>query len=643
MNTRQTFVVYNQNYYFNRVDQSPEINESATTITSNNTNNIYINSNNVNNFFYQKPPKKTPIPQTPQINSVSFNISNPKQKNFQKKTNFPNSKIYTKNIIKNEQSTTYNRSMSQALMGQNKSRAFIKNKLTNNKSQLMNQKNLIQNSAKIKNNNSQIQLISNTNQESNTTINNYNSKSDVESFKSKKNNYSKKLSLGVISPLNKMNSGNIQNNNKVINNNKNNNYFSENEQKIEKTAVLNVEEFLMIEEKLSDVIKCIEIYNSCEEESFDFLNFYFNNSLSKNIHKYFLKPEFLQIINLSINLLIFSLIISYDMSKNENVFIKYKKYLHELLTFSHSIIILLSKYFCNKIVENSSNIWVKRLEKLTQKYDSHPKTGVQIIKEIKNYCNIFLERLYILLNQYPNKTLIDIHNKIDMISVNDLHKIYRDKIHRDLNQNGSILPSSSFLQKNKITNNQNISIPYLKTKNNKLYTLVLDLDETLIHFKNNPNDENSGKLQFRPYLENFLKEVKKYYELIVFTAATQDYADPIINAIEDKGTKFDYRLYRMHTIIIDNDFVKDLSKLGRDLSKTIIVDNMEQNYKLQKSNGISIRPFWGKDTEDTSLLDLIDVLVKIAKFNMDVREGILRFKEDIISKVSSDIFRRAQK
>ena len=117
MNTRQTFVVYNQNYYFNRVDQSPEINESATTITSNNTNNIYINSNNVNNFFYQKPPKKTPIPQTPQINSVSFNISNPKQKNFQKKTNFPNTKIYTKNIIKNEQNTTYNRSMSQALMG----------------------------------------------------------------------------------------------------------------------------------------------------------------------------------------------------------------------------------------------------------------------------------------------------------------------------------------------------------------------------------------------------------------------------------------------------------------------------------------------------------------------------------------------
>ena len=640
MDTKQTFVFYNQNYFFKGVDQTPETNESATTITSNNTNNIYINPNNVNNFFYQKPPKKTPIPQTPQIISDSFDISVPRQKNIVKKASFPNSKIYTKNIIKNDQNTTfYNRSMSQSLMNQNKTRALIKNKLTNNKSQILNQKNLIQNNEKNINNNANQ---SNSNSGSNNSINNYNSKSDVESFNSKKNKYSKRLSYGSISPpINKMNSANIQNFNKIFNNN--NCYFSENEQKIEKTVVLNVEEFLMIEGKLSDVIKCIENYNSCEEESFEFLNFYFNTSLGKNIHKYFLKPQFLQIINRSINLIIFSLIISYDMSKNEDFFIKFKNYLHELLNFSHSIIILLSKYFCNKIVENNSNIWVQRLVKLTQQYDSHPKTGVQIIKEIENYCNIFLERIYILLNQYPNKILININNEIDFISVNELNKIYRDKIHRDLNKNGSILPSSSFLKENKITNNQNISLPYLKTKSNKLYTLVLDLDETLIHFKINPHDENSGKLQFRPYLENFLKEVKKYYELVVFTAATQDYADPIINAIEDKGVKFDFRLYRMHTIIIENDFVKDLSRLGRDLSKTIIVDNMEQNYKLQKNNGISIRPFWGKDTEDTALLDLIDVLQKIAKYNMDVRDGILRFKEDIISKVSSDIFRRAQK
>ena len=168
------------------------------------------------------------------------------------------------------------------------------------------------------------------------------------------------------------------------------------------------------------------------------------------------------------------------------------------------------------------------------------------------------------------------------------------------------------------------------------------MDETLIHFKGNPNDDSTGLLQFRPFLSEFLTNINEFYELIVFTAATQDYADPIINAIEKKGTKFDYRLYRIHTRILNNDFVKDLSRLGRDMSKIIIVDNMESNYKLQPDNGITIRPFWGKDTNDMALYDLLQILIKIVKSNMDVRNGIRAFKEDIISKVTSNIFRRVK-
>ena len=211
-----------------------------------------------------------------------------------------------------------------------------------------------------------------------------------------------------------------------------------------------------------------------------------------------------------------------------------------------------------------------------------------------------------------------------------------------MNLNGSIIASSSYFKENKNAINDFVPIPYLKNKSNKKYTLVLDLDETLIHFKSHPNDDSSGILQFRPFLSEFLSALNNYYELVVFTAATQDYADPIINAIEQKGTKFEHRLYRIHTIIINNDFVKDLSRLGRDLSRTIIVDNMEQNYKLQPGNGITIRPFWGKDTNDMALYDLISILTKIVKNNMDVRDGIRLLKEDIISRVTSNIFRRVQ-
>ena len=190
--------------------------------------------------------------------------------------------------------------------------------------------------------------------------------------------------------------------------------------------------------------------------------------------------------------------------------------------------------------------------------------------------------------------------------------------------------------------NGGIPVPFLNTKPNKPYTLVLDLDETLIHFKSNPNNESSGKIMIRPYLYEFLRTIKEDYELIIFTAATQDYADPIINAIEKDEKFFDHRLYRMHTTIIDNDFVKDLSKLGRNLNRTIIVDNMKQNYKNQPKNGITIRPFWGKDVEDMALVDLLDILKKIAIEKIDVINGLEKYKEDIISKVSSNILRRSQ-
>ena len=48
-----------------------------------------------------------------------------------------------------------------------------------------------------------------------------------------------------------------------------------------------------------------------------------------------------------------------------------------------------------------------------------------------------------------------------------------------------------------------VEVPYLKNKCNKKFSLVLDLDETLISFKLEPGDENKGTIRFRPYLDSF--------------------------------------------------------------------------------------------------------------------------------------------
>ena len=289
-----------------------------------------------------------------------------------------------------------------------------------------------------------------------------------------------------------------------------------------------------------------------------------------------------------------------------------------------------------------NNIYVERLNQLIINYEPINKNKLQIMKDINCYCNNLMKLIPNILSLafYSKQELILIFREIGNISSSNLIKIYRERYHINSNQNGSIFASSAYFRMNKFKGG--VPIPFLNTKPNKPYTLVLDLDETLIHFKSNPNNESSGKIMIRPYLYEFLRTIKEDYELIIFTAATQDYADPIINAIEKDEKFFDHRLYRMHTTIIDNDFVKDLSKLGRNLNRTIIVDNMKQNYKNQPKNGITIRPFWGKDVEDMALVDLLDILKKIAIEKIDVVNGLEKYKEDIISKVSSNILRRSQ-
>ena len=435
-----------------------------------------------------------------------------------------------------------------------------------------------------------------------------------------------------LSPKNIFNS--YENNNII-----GNGYYSEAEKKIQKSEILNLEELLMIEEKLSAVINCLRDKKQCAEECFEWMNSYVQSDLIYHIEKYFVKEQFIKLIKISINTNIFSLILCYIISLNEKIFEKIWNNLFEIMNINHRILILICKYFSNKIVDR--NLWVEKLKQLISSYDSSFKNTLQIMKEITIFCNYLQNLIQNILSIYPKLELISIYNSLQNISSIELISIYREKIHKNMNQNGSIFASSSYFRTNKI-NTSNIKFPFLEKKSDKKYTLVLDLDETLIHFKPNPNNDSSGKIMIRPFLYDFLRSVKKYYELIIFTAATEDYANPIINAIERDEKYFEHRLYRMHTTIIDNDFVKDLSKLGRDLNRTIIVDNMKQNYKNQPDNGITIRPFWGKDVEDTALVDLLDILKKIAENNMNVVSGLKYFKEDIISKVSSNILRRAQ-
>jgi len=126
--------------------------------------------------------------------------------------------------------------------------------------------------------------------------------------------------------------------------------------------------------------------------------------------------------------------------------------------------------------------------------------------------------------------------------------------------------------------------------------------------------------------------MSKYYEIVIFTAALKDYADWILNRL-DTNDSVHYRLYRQHTNSQSNYHIKDLSKLGRDLSKMIIVDNIPENFQLQPENGIYIKS-WFKDPEDNALMELMPLLKEIVIKNVpDVRLALQKFRDKMIDNI----------
>ena len=428
---------------------------------------------------------------------------------------------------------------------------------------------------------------------------------------------------------------------------------------IKRKEVINIEDILLFEEKFYEVNKAINIKSNISNECFEFINFYNQSSLYDKLETYFKDYQSKLIVHCSIMLTIFDIILIYHISFNLFFFENNCNILSTLVKMNHQSYLLICNYISNKVSSSEKeNNWVKKLRNMLDNNINHlniknnkdfemfilkknlnnSDLSIPLI-EISFYIYCTQKLLTLLLKNLPNSDdaksiFIDIYNNLSEISSNDLNNFFNKKIFRILNKNASIgiLSDISFF-----TNTlPKMKVPFLPFPQDvkKKFTLVLDLDETLISFKTCP-EQNKGLLRLRPGLFEFLEEMKKNYELIVFTSATNEYADPLLAAIEKDKKIFDYKLYRQHTLIYNNEIVKDISKIGRPLNKIIIVDNLVQNFRLQKENGIMIKAFWGEDAYDNALFELKVILNKIANEFDDVRLGIKKYKDDILSKVSS--------
>ena len=176
----------------------------------------------------------------------------------------------------------------------------------------------------------------------------------------------------------------------------------------------------------------------------------------------------------------------------------------------------------------------------------------------------------------------------------------------------------------------------LPKKSGDKKTLVLDLDETLVHSQFQPFEVPSDitlkieledelhdiHVMVRPGVKEFLENMGKIYEIVIFTASVSKYADPLLDII-DKEKNCKFRLFREHCTPINTCFVKEIKRLGRQLKDIVIVDNSPMSYALNPENGLPIST-WFDDKEDRELYNISSIL-EFLSFVPDVRNYIHQF------------------
>ncbi|KAJ9513226.1 hypothetical protein QJQ45_029513 [Haematococcus lacustris] len=128
----------------------------------------------------------------------------------------------------------------------------------------------------------------------------------------------------------------------------------------------------------------------------------------------------------------------------------------------------------------------------------------------------------------------------------------------------------------------------------------------------------------RPGLNDFLTTLAAFAEVIIYTAGLEDYAKPIIDAIDPTNSLFAGRIYREGTLRTEYyQCVKDMARVNRDLTRTVLVDDTPLAFLHQPCNGIPVLGFRG-DPDDRLLMEAVLPLLQVLATEPDIKPVLHR-------------------
>lgn len=160
----------------------------------------------------------------------------------------------------------------------------------------------------------------------------------------------------------------------------------------------------------------------------------------------------------------------------------------------------------------------------------------------------------------------------------------------------------------------------------KPFTLFLDIDETLVCIIDEITEnyiEIYGKIVYfriRPYCLDFLKNMSKIFQIIIFTAATFDYANAIVEYLDPDKLYICNILSREECLHSKNsNYIKDLRICSNiDIDNSLIIDNNAMSFSFQIDNGIPILSFDGYyDSELKYIQSYLRLLVNIVNIKKE--------------------------